>query len=375
MTKPAVRATPFHARAAAQNPDNAWLTRNGVTLAADYGDANDEALAARTRAVMADISWRWRVMLEGARAGEFLSRLVTRDAQTVAPGYALKALWLNDGGGVRGAGAIARYGKESFLLAASAPDADWIAAAAKTYEVEFRDISATEGGLGVIGPYAQAILQAAELATDIEPLQFRKLFWRGTEVTVSRFGEHGGYEIWCAPDDGVLVWDRIAQTGFGVQPAGVTALDVLDLEAGVARPERDYAPARDGIGAEPNPRALGLELLIDKEHPGFNGRTAWLAAREKEKRRLVGIEIDSETPASHTPLLAKGRPVGRTLRSAYSPALRRAVALAQIDAALAVPGTALSLTLPPSAGAPELRAVPARVVDLPFLAAPVFLAP
>ena len=72
----------------------------------------------------------------------------------------------------------------------------------------------------------------------------------------------------------------------------------------------------------------------------------------------------------HTPLLLHGRTVGHTLGSACSPALRRAIALAQVDDAMAKSGTALSLTLPPSLEAPELRLVGASIVDLPFLAAP-----
>jgi glycine cleavage system aminomethyltransferase T len=58
-----------------------------------------EALAARLRVAIADISWRRRIMLEGARAVEFLSKLVTRDAAKLSPGTSLKALWLSDGGG------------------------------------------------------------------------------------------------------------------------------------------------------------------------------------------------------------------------------------------------------------------------------------
>ncbi len=93
------------------------------------------------RVAMADISWRWRVMLEGPRVVEFLAKLVTRDVSKLAPGTALKALWLADGGGVRGVGVFARYGRESFLLAASAPDMDWIAAAAVAYNVKLRELT------------------------------------------------------------------------------------------------------------------------------------------------------------------------------------------------------------------------------------------
>jgi glycine cleavage system aminomethyltransferase T len=62
--------------------------------------------------------------------------------------------------------------------------------------------------------------------------------------------------------------------------------------------------------------------------------------------------------------------VGHTLRSVYSPALRRAIALATLDAAAAVPGTSVSLTLPPDMAKPELRKAAARVVGLPFLERP-----
>ena len=370
-----LRATPFHARSAALNRDNAWLNRGGFTLPARCGDTGDEALAARTRVALADVSWRWRVMLEGPRAGEFLSRLLTRDTTSGAPGTALKALWLGDAGGVRGAGAIARFGRESFQLTSAARDARWLAQAASLFSIVPRDIC--EGGLAITGPYARATLTAAGIDAELEPLAFRKLFWRGLDVTLSRWGEHGGYELWCKPDDGIVVWDRLMRAGaaFGIQPVGLAATDLLDIEAGIARPERDYMPARDAFANGPTPRFLGLEKLIDEDHKDFNGRDAWLAAREKETMTLAGIEIDGDEPAPFSPLIRDGRPVGHAMTSAYSPSLRRAIALARVEVASAAPGTALLVTLAPTLAAPEIRTVPARVVALPFLPAPDQIAP
>lgn len=363
-----LRATPFHARAAEANRGNDWSTRNGYTLARVYADAADEAIAARVRSVLADISWRWRVMIEGARAGEFVSHFLTRDAARLEPGAALKALWLNDGGAVRGAGAIARYGRESFMLVAAAEDRAWLASAASQFGVSLRDV--TDGGLALIGPYAAEILKEAGLDAAAEALAFRKIFWRGLDVTVSRFGEHGGYEIWCGADDGVLLWDRLMRAGsaFGLQPAGTLAMDILDLEAGVARPDRDYRPARDGFSAQPTPKSLGLEKLIETTHPSFNGRTAYLAARET--RTLIGLEIDSECAAPHTPVMQNGQKIGHTLSAYFSPALRRAIALAIVEESAAAPGTELSLMLSPTLDAPEFRNAIARVVTLPFLPVP-----
>jgi aminomethyltransferase len=354
-----VLATPFHAPASAANRFNRWKVRNGWTLAADYRDAQDEAVAARLNCATADISWRWRIAFEGRRAEEFLSRLVTRDPVKLTPGAAFKALWLNDDGGVRGAGVIARYGRESFRLISTAADRDWIARNATLFDVAVREISQEEGGLTIVGPYARRVLEAAGLDPALELSNFRKVFWRGMDVTLSRFGEHGGYELWCKAEDGSIVWDRIAKAGaaFAIKPAGLDAMDILDLEAGVPRPERDYEPAREGFGAKPSPFDLGLESLIDDDHKCFNGRAALQGIR-KDKTR-VGLEFDSETPMPHMPLLRGAEAVGRTWSSLYSPSLRGAIALAQVNLDVAAPGTELLC-----------GGQTARVCALPFLAVP-----
>lgn len=367
-----VRGTPFHTRAAAANEANAWAPRAGFTLAREYAGAHDEALAARFRVGLIDISWRWRVALEGARAGEFAARLLTRDPGQLAPGQSLKTAWFADGGGVRGTGLVARYGRESFRLVSAACDAAWIEEAAARFDVSVRDVTEEEGGLALVGPYAAATLARAGLDPEIEPLAFKRQFWRGLDITLSRWGELGGYELWCKADDAIILWDRLMRAGepFGIEPLGLAAADILDLEAGIARPVRDWDAAKDGFAATPSPLALGLESLIDEGHTGFNGRSAWLAAREDEAFRLVGLLIEADHPAPFTPLTRDGRTVGHTLSSVYSPALRRAIALARIEANSAEPGTVLGLTLSPSKDTPEFRTVSASVSELPFLPPP-----
>jgi len=355
---PLIRATPFHSRTAAANRLNAWANRNGWTLAALYGDPVAEALAPRLTAAVADISWRWRAVIEGARAEEYLARLLTRNPAKLSPGQAFKALWLTDGGAVRGAGAVARYGRETFQLIATESDFDWIARGAALFDVQVREVE--EGGLAVIGTYAHKIFEAAGFGDALEPLTFRKIFWRGLDITLTRFGEHGGFEIWCKPDDAPIVWDRIAKAGepFALNPAGLNAMDILDLEAGVPRPERDYVTARDGFADRPTPFELGLETLINADHLLFNGRASYLSAPRTRTR--VGIELNDSAPASRTPLSRNGQRVGDTMRSLYSPALQRAIAMAVVSVSAAEPGTALVL--------PDGR--PARVCALPFLPLP-----
>lgn len=351
-----IRATPFHGRAAASNAMNLWQPRAGWTLAERYGDANEEALAARLTCAMADITWRSRVMIEGARAQELLARLVTRDPAALEPGTSFKALWLSDRGGVRGAGLLARHGRETFQLVSAASDLDWIVRGAALFDVRVREVLDEEGMLAIVGPYAAKVLEAAGLDPALEPLAFRKLFWRGLDVTLSRFGEHGGYEVTTKADDAPLVWDRIAKAGraYALKPAGLAAMDILDVEAGVPRPVRDYTPASGGFDAAPTPFELGLESLVDESHAIFNGRAACRAAPRTKTR--VGIEFDGDAPMPHAPLMRGGVEAGRTLHSLYSPALRRAIALAFVDNAAAAPGTVLTCA-----------GVNGRVSELPFL--------
>jgi aminomethyltransferase len=364
-----VRATPFHARAADANTGNLWAPRNGFTLASVYSRTDAEAAAARVGVAMADISWRWRVALEGARVRELVQRLFTRDASGLSPGQALKALWLSDGGGVRGAGVVARQGRQTYRLVSAAIDHDWIAAAAARFGVTLRDMTEEEGGLAIVGPYAAKLVAALGLDPVLELSAFRKESWKGIDATLSRFGELGGYEIWCSFEDAPLVWDRVARAGepFAILPAGLDAMDLLDIEAGVPRPGRDYDGAAAPDAADPLAGELRLEALIDAEHAGFNGARPALAA--KPHLRLTGLVIDSAVPAPFTPVTAEGRAIGRTLSSRYSPLLRRAIALAQIEEACAVPGSAVQLLLPASRNMLPTMAA-ARIVDLPFLPPP-----
>lgn len=366
---PQIRATPFHARAAASNPLNRWTVRNGITLARDYGDAQAEALAARTNVIVADISWRWRLFVEGSNAADCLSRLMTRDIAPLTPGLSFKGLWLSDAGAVRGAGVVARNANDKFLLVSAATDTAWFNEAARQFGISLRDATEEEGGLALIGPYAEATLKTAGLDENFVPLSFRKFFWRGLDVTVSRWGEQDGYEIWCKADDCPILWDRLMRAGrtFGIRPAGLFASDILDIEAGVPRPGRDYRPASDGFAAGPSPESLGLESLIDERHLVFNGRNAWLAARGSEKSVLVGVEIDSEIPAPFTPLSSSGVAAGYTLSSVHSPVLRRAIALAQVEKSFAAAGTEFSLRLPISLENPATQSVAARGKSLPFV--------
>jgi aminomethyltransferase len=367
-----VRTTPFHARTSAHNRFNRWTIRNGFTLPLDFGDAAAEALAARARVVMTDISWRTRVMLEGPNVADMAAWVFTRDPRALKPGQSLKALWLNDGGAVRGAGVVSRLASDKLIVASAADDIGWFERAASLSGNTARDVTDYEGGLALIGPYAARMLAMAGLPSDVAPLELRKQFWRGLDIAITRWGEQNGYEIWCKAHDCAILWDRISRAGthFNIQPAGVAASDVLDIEVGVARPNRDYLSASDGFVSDPTPDALGLAKLIDTGHAIFNGHAAWLSNRDKNAKDIVGLELDSKIPASFCALTANDKIVGTTLTSVYSPFLRRIIALAQVEKTAIKAGVSFTLTPPVTLDNPVSKAIMAHLRELPFVEPP-----
>ncbi|HWE05224.1 MAG TPA: glycine cleavage T C-terminal barrel domain-containing protein, partial [Rhizomicrobium sp.] len=313
-------------------------------------------------------------LLEGARAGDCVSRLFTRDAAQLLPGESIEAAWLNDEGALRGTGIVARLTTCSYLLVSAQGDPDWIGRAAQLFGVSCRDVAAAQCGLALAGPGAASVLAAAGIGAHVAPLAIVPRNWRGRKLLLSRWWH--GYEIWCAPHDALTLWDGLVEAGaaYALTPIGLSAMDVLDLECGIPMSGRDCAPTRDANVNEPLPRMLGLAPLIDEKHVQYNGRSAYVGG-PFEQCSLMGLEIESRWPAPHMPIEAGGRNIGRTLHSAYSPALRRAIALALIDEGEALPARSVSLTLPPVRGRGAFSRVDAILVRLPFLpiAAPIFV--
>ena len=86
---------------------------------------------------------------------------------------------------------------------------------------------------------------------DIENLKYFRVT-TGTiadvPVEISRTGYTGdlGYEIWVTADRAVKVWDALMDAGraFDIHPAGMLALDVARIEAGLLLIEVDFIAAR-----------------------------------------------------------------------------------------------------------------------------------
>jgi len=350
----AILPTPFHARTAAQNLVNAWTVRGSFTVPAHYGDPRQEALAARFSVAMADISATEDLIVEGRRAASFLATACATPLADLDIGASRAVHWCAEGDGLRGYGHVSRLAEDNFLLRSADVDLGWFSSAAPRFGVSLHDATPMRGLLFLIGPFALPAMVAAGLEVgDLKEDQHRDYHWHGLAVTIFRRVRLSGYELSCNAQDAILVFDRLMRHAplLALRLMGEEGLQLLQLEAGLPIVHADFAPAREALARKPSPESLGFKK------PSANDD-------ESERRVLAGIEWDGDQPAPFAPVFAGGKEIGRTLRSLYSPALKCAIALAQLDPDGAAAGTVVGMMRLESSGLMESTG---SVLALPFL--------
>jgi aminomethyltransferase len=263
-------------------------------------------------------------------------------------------------------------------------------------DVTIDDVSESMAAVALQGPLSRAVLEVATGGSFADLGYFRrraaaiKVGRRKLAIDVSRTGYTGdlGYELWVDAGGAVRVWEALWAAGqaYGIRPAGMLALDVVRLEAGLILIEVDYTSARHAMNPEQSysPFEIGLGRLVTFDKADFVGRLA--LERELRDggpaRRLVGLQLDwygieglfsaqGLPPAispivdrSARPVFVGGRQVGRATSVGWSPILKQAIALASVPAAHEEIGSRLDIewTVEGRRGR-----VPAVVVPLPFL--------
>jgi aminomethyltransferase len=171
---------------------------------------------------------------------------------------------------------------------------------------------------------------------------------------------------------------------FGLKPAGMLALDVARVEAGLLLIDVDFVGSRKAVTADQRstPDELGLARLVHLDKAPFIGRTAIVAERDRGvRRRVVGVEVDwadlerryeragltPVAPAAASrvavPVRKSGRQIGRATTTTWSPVLKKLIALATIESAYGDPGTPLEFEITIEG---VRYFVGARVVQTPF---------
>ena len=374
----------------------AWGEWSGYFSAAVYSDFHDvEYNAIREAAALIDVSPLYKLVVSGRDATRLVDRVITRDATKLQVGQVYYTPWCDERGKVVDDGTITRREEDLYFWTAADPSYRWLKLNAHGLDVEIEDVSEDVAALALQGKLSRDVLEAATGRdwTDLRYFRGRPAEIGGVQTYVTRTGYTGdrGYELWVEAEAAVDLWDALWEAGqaYGIRPAGIRALDVARVEAGLILIEVEYTSARYAMNPEQeySPFEIGLGRLVDFGKADYVGKHALEheQANGGPRRRLVGLEVDwsgieglfakhglppSVSPTVHRepmPIHEEGRQVGRATSLTWSPTLKKMIGFGSVPATLASPGTRVSVEWMVEG---EPGRVGSTLVKLPFLDLP-----
>jgi aminomethyltransferase len=288
-------------------------------------------------------------------------------------------------------GTVSRLEENTYRWTAADPSLRWFTQNASGMDVSIEDISESLSALALQGPTSGRLLQALVKDADIANLKYFRVTQgtiAGIPVDISRTGYTGdlGYEIWMTSEKAVVIWDALMEAGraFDIHAAGMLALDVARIEAGLLLIDIDFNSSKKALIEEQkySPFEMGLGRLVNLDKGKFVGQAALIEEQKRGPARdIVGLEIDwtqveniyenvglppSISPIASrvaVPVFGQGVQVGKATSSTWSPTLKRMIALATVKREFAKVGTRLQFEITVEA---VRHRVSATVVKTPF---------
>jgi aminomethyltransferase len=350
--------------------------------------------AIRNSSALIDISPLFKYRVTGRDATKFVNRVISRDINKVAVDQVIYCCWCDPEGKVIDDGTITRLGENEYRWTAADPSLRWFQQNTLGLNVKIEDISELTAALALQGPTSGRLLETVTNARIDNLKYFRVTHGKiaGVPVDISRTGYTGdlGFEIWMPWIDAVKVWDALITKGkaFDIHPAGMVALDIARIEAGLILIEVDYISSKKALieAQKYSPAEIGLGKLVDLKKENFVGREALaLEGKKGAQRALVGLEINwnevealydklkmapqvpSMASRSAVPVYRGGRQVGKATSTTWSPTLKKMIALACVSRESSTTGTTLSIEMTVEA---IRHTVSAKIVPLPFFNPP-----
>ena len=384
-----LKTTPFHERTSALCASHAWRRWAGYVVASSYELSHErEYHCIRAAAALFDVSPLYKYLVRGRDAARLLDRVVTRDVLRSQVGQVLYTPWCDAAGKVLDDGTVARLDETTFRMTSAEPGLRWLEANSVGLDASIEDVSESIASLSLQGPQSLAILR--ELG-DIPPLKYFRIArteLRGIPVELSRTGYTGdlGFELWINREHALALWDALMEAGqnYGLQAAGMLALDVARIEAGLMLIDVDYVPAKKALieSQTSSPYELDLGWAVNLGKAQFVGKQALEAeSAHGPQWQFVGIEIGwrglerlytdvglaTRLPQTawrmSVPIYSGAEQAGYATSGGWSPLLKKYIALAHLRSQWAKPGTELDIEITVEH---RRKRAAARVVKKPF---------
>ena len=364
--------TPFHARTFPLCESLNYREWSGYyTVSAYEAHHEHEYNAIRNAAALIDISPLFKYRVTGKDATRLVDRIITRDLRKVKVGQVIYTPWCDEHGKVIDDGTVSRLDENVYRWTAADPSLRWFTQNAFGLDVEIEDISESVASLALQGPTSGRLLKSIVEGADLENLKYFRVTngrINNVPVEISRTGYTGdlGYEIWVDADQALNIWDVLIERGrpFDIKPAGMLALDVARIEAGLLLIDIDFNGSKKALIEDQkySPFEMGLERLVNLDKGRFVGQQKLIEeAKRGSAKQIVGLLIDwieverhyeavglppSVSPiASRTavPVFNNGRQIGKATSTTWSPVLKKMIALATVQREFAKPGSKIEI--------------------------------
>ena len=338
----AMQRTPFHPRVAAATTTEEWANWNGYMVPREVDNLSAEYFAVRSGCSVMDLTPMEKYRISGSDARAFVDRLVTRDLSKLGPGRVCYVVWCNDEGKVIDDGTLFQFGENDYRLCAQHHQLDWFEISSLGFDVQIELETHDVAALAVQGPTSCSVLACAGIGgiETLKPFDVVDTWLGGCRLTVSRTGYTGdlGYELWVNPDDALALWDAIfgVRDKFNVRVIGLSALEMVRIEAGLIMPGFDFNTAEDTIrnGFDRSPWEVGLGWAVHLDKGRFTGRRALMVEKKRPLGRyLAKLVVEGNKPVGPAFVHEgkNGRQVGEIKCATWSPVLKANVALADLE--------------------------------------------
>jgi len=323
----------------------------GWLMPVQYTGILEEHRAVRERAGLFDVSHMGEIKITGRQAEQLINHLITNDVAKIAINQVLYSPMCYPTGGTVDDLLVYRMAFGEYVLVVNAGNIDkdfaWITEQAAGYAAQVKNISNEVAQLAIQGPKAEHILQKLTL-TNLAAVRYywlqRDVSINGTSCLISRTGYTGedGFEIYCNSSEVASLWKALLEAGKpdGLIPVGLGARDTLRFEAGL--PLYGHELSED---ISPLEAGLGMFVKLDKE--SFIGQEALRESKVAGlARKIAGVEMIGKgiARAGYTCKQSE-RQVGTVTSGSYAPTLDKNLALALLEADLAVQGTQLTVDI------------------------------
>lgn len=363
--------TPFHTKTAALCEHYNWREWAGYLAPGHYEPSHErEYYAIRNAAGLIDISPLYKYEVSGPQALRLVDRVMTRDISRLKVGQVFYSAWCDEAGKIIDDGTVSRLDDTHFRITAADPNLRWFQDVGYGLEAEVVNVTSELAALALQGPNSRAILESVLTGFDINKLRFFRLARgeiAGQPVTITRTGYTGdlGYELWLAPAAAEPIWEALLACGqgYGLLPAGMLALDIARIEAGLLLADVDYISAHKAVipSQYSSPYEIGLGWTVNLDGEGFIGKQALQREQTTSSSwKFIGVEVDwpvlqslfakedlppavaGTASRSAVPLYKAGsngrEQVGQITSHTFSPILKEYIGIGTILAPFAQPG-------------------------------------